>query len=213
MKFITLFLLLISPMLWAESFVYITDNVDIPIRSEKNFGDNIVRSLPSGTKLSVLQATEDGWTQIKFEATTGWIISRYLTNKPPASDKLKTLKQTSNANKLLLSKQKDQLKTARQDIKTLKKENANLSIQTNKLKAEKQHIKKTYQNSLKLEHTNQGLNSIVLQLKSEMQLLKNNNTTAQDSSARNWFIVGAVVLFFGIFLGYIMQKSTNQRRI
>lgn len=213
MKFITLFLLLISPMLWAESFVYITDNVDIPIRSEKNFGDNIVRSLPSGTKLSVLQATEDGWTQIKFEATTGWIISRYLTNKPPAADKLKILKQTSNANKLLLSKQKDQLKTARQDIKTLKKENANLSIQTNKLKAEKQHIKKTYQNSLKLEHTNQALNSTVLQLKSEMQLLKNNNTTAQDSSARNWFIVGAVVLFFGIFLGYIMQKSTNQRRI
>ena len=59
--------------------------VDIPVRSEKSFGDNIVRSLSSGSKLSVLQVTEDGWTKIRYKDATGWIISRYLTSKKPVS--------------------------------------------------------------------------------------------------------------------------------
>ena len=69
----------------VEQGTYITDEVDIPIRSEKSFGDNIVRSLSSGSKLSVLQVTEDGWTKIRYKDATGWIISRYLTSKKPVS--------------------------------------------------------------------------------------------------------------------------------
>ena len=64
-------LLLASSLVSAQSFVYITDEVDIPMRSDKTFGDNIVRSLPSGSKLAILQATADGWTPVNFEGTTG----------------------------------------------------------------------------------------------------------------------------------------------
>jgi hypothetical protein len=33
----------------------------------------------------------------------------------------------------------------------------------------------------------------------ELKLLENNNTVGQDASARNWFIVGALVLFLSHF--------------
>ncbi|MDB2589791.1 TIGR04211 family SH3 domain-containing protein [Candidatus Thioglobus sp.] len=211
-KYLSVTLLLLSSLVGAQSFIYITDQVDIPMRSEKVFGDNIVRSLPSGSKMSILQATEDGWTQVKFEGSTGWIISRYLSNNPPARAQLEKLRQTYNANKLLLiklSKSKTELES---EVQSLKVENTKLSIKTSKSIAEKEHIEEVYKDALKLEHSNEKLITKNLQLKSEIQLLTNNNTATQDSSSRNWFIVGSFVLFFGILIGFIFPNFANRRR-
>jgi len=95
----------LTTMVSADAIVYITDQVDIPIRSDKAFGNNIIRSLPSGTELSILQITDDNaWAQIKYDDTVGWIIASYLSKDPPAREELKKLKRTYNANKLLISK-------------------------------------------------------------------------------------------------------------
>jgi SH3 domain protein len=91
---------------------FITDSVDIPMRSGKTFDDNIVRLLSSGAKLSILQATDDGWTQVKFEDSTGWLVSRYITDRPSARSKLKQ--------KVLLSKVLTlNNRKLRSDLKTL----------------------------------------------------------------------------------------------
>ncbi len=212
LKHLTIALLLTSTLASAQSFVYITDQVDIPMRSEKTFGDNIVRSLSSGSKLSILQATEDGWTQVEFEESTGWIISRYLSNNPPARAQLEKLKQTYNANKLLitkLTKRKTELET---EVQALKVQNTKLSIQTSKSEAEKNHIEQVYKDALKLEHSNEKLTTSNLQLKAEIQLLKNNKTATQESSSRNWFMTGGFVLFIGILIGFIFPNFVNRRR-
>lgn len=93
--------LLLTPILFgtimsnvnAKSFVYITDQVDIPMREDKNFSNNIIRSFSSGEKLYILKATKDGWTQVKYKNLIGWVISRYLSNNPPARVKLDKLKK------------------------------------------------------------------------------------------------------------------------
>jgi len=211
-KYSLLFLILTSSFVGAKSYVYVTDMVDIPMRSDNKItSDNLLRMLPSGAKLEIL-STENGWTQVKFEKTTGWMISRYLTNNQPAQAQLEKLKQTYSANKLLITKQKENSKNLEVELKTLKENNTKLSIQTSKSQAEKEYIEQTYKDALKLEHSNAALKTEVLHLKSEIQLLKNNDTFAQDSSSRNWFIVGALILFFGIVIGLIFPKFTNQRR-
>ncbi|CAC9581754.1 Arylsulfatase [Bathymodiolus heckerae thiotrophic gill symbiont] len=211
-KYFLILLLLLSSLASAQSFVYITDEVDIPMRTEKTFGDNIVRSLVSGSKLSILQATEDGWTQVKFEGSTGWIISRYLSNNPPARTQLEKLKQTYNTNKLLITRLSKRKNTLETEIKDLKIKNTELSIQTSKSKTEKEHIEQVYRDALKLEHSNEKLITTNLQLKTEISLLKNNNTASEESSSRNWFVTGSFVLFFGILIGFIFPKFVNRRR-
>jgi SH3 domain protein len=42
--------------------------------------------------------------------------------------------------------------------------------------------------------------------------LQNNGTIGQEANARNWFIIGALVLFFGLIMGLFIQKRANQRR-
>jgi len=197
----------------ADSIVYITDQVDIPIRSDKSFGDNIIRSLPSGAELSLLQITDDNvWAQIKYDDSVGWIIASYLSKDPPAREELKKLKRTYNANKLLISKfqiEKDELEN---QLLSLKKENADLVVQNSKSQAEKAHIEQIYQDALKLEHENERLIQETLQLKTELQLAENNSQIEKDTRLRNWFIVGALVLFFGMVIGYIVPGLEKRRR-
>ncbi|MDC9714373.1 MAG: TIGR04211 family SH3 domain-containing protein [Gammaproteobacteria bacterium] len=207
-------LLLSYSMVNAESFVYVTDMVPIPMRSEnkiQNSPSNLIKMLDSGTKLEIL-ATEDGWTKVKFEQTIGWIISRYLTSNEPARVQLEALKRSNNNNQLSLSKKNDRNKELEKQVADLKAKNAELSIQSGKLESEKEHVKQVYKDALKLEYKNKNLKKQTLQLKAELKLLQNNNTVGQEASARNWFIVGALVLFFGFMTGFIFQKRTNQRR-
>jgi len=212
-KILPLACLVIATMVSADAIVYITDQVDIPIRSDKAFGDNIIRSLPSGTELSILQITDDNvWTQIKYEDTVGWIIASYLSKDPPAREELKKLKRTYNANKLLISKFQGEKEELEKQLVSLKQENTNLVIQSAKSQTEKAHIEQIYQDALKLEHENERLIQETLQLKTELQLAENNNQIAKDTSLRNWFIVGALVLFFGIVIGYIVPGLLKRRR-
>ncbi len=205
-------LLLVYSTANAASYVYVTDVVDIPMRSSnaiENNPSNVVRSLPSGSKLKIL-STENGWTKVKFEQVTGWMISRYLTNNPPAREQLEALQQSNDSNKITISKQKEHNKALEKQLKDLKKTHTNLSIQISKAKAEKRHIEQTYKDALKLEYANEKLKKEALQLKTEIQLLQNNGSAGQDASARNWFIVGALVLFFGFIIGFLFSKRPTK---
>ncbi len=210
-KYLLLSFLLTSTLVNAESFVYVTDTVDLPLRSEnkiRNNPSNLLRNLPSGTKLEIL-ATENGWTKVRFEKTTGWMISRYLTSNPPAKLQLNKLKQVDNTKTLIITQQKEMNKKLAKQLQDLKINNTKLLTEIGKSKAEKTHIKKTYQEALKLEHTNEKLKTKVLQLQAKIQLLQNNNTTDAEASSRNWFIVGAIVLFFGFITGVILSRRKN----
>jgi SH3 domain protein len=213
-KFISLLLalMLLTLRVSAESYVYITDQLDLPIRSDKSFGNNIIRLLPSGTELSLLQSTEDGWAQIQFDDTIGWIKSFYLSPDPAAREKLKKLTRTDNANKLLISKLSSEKEELESQLLTVKQENTDLIVQSSKSQAEKEHIEQIYQDALKLEHENEKLIQEKLQLKAELQLSVNNTQIQKDTSSRNWFIVGAIVLFFGMIIGFIVPGLLNRRR-
>lgn len=215
MKNVLLLLFLLSSALAnAASYVYVTDMVPIPMRSEskiQNNPSNLIKMLDSGTKLEIL-ATEEGWTKVKFEGTVGWMISRYLTSNMPARVRLEELQRNNNNNELSLSKQNEQNTKLEKLAADLKTKNTQLSIQVGKLESEKKHIQQTYKDSLKLSHENKQLEAEVLQLQAELQLLNNNSTVGQEASSRNWFIVGALVLFFGFIIGFIVPKRTNNRR-
>ena len=211
-KVIILTLILLAFKVSAESFVYITDQLDIPIRADQNFGENIIRLLPSGTELSLLQSTEDGWAQVQFDETIGWIKSFYISNEPPAREELKKLTRTHNANKLLISKLSSEKEVLETELLTLKQENTNLVIQSSKSQAEKEHIEQIYQDALKLEHENEKHIQEKLQLKTELQLAQNNTQIQKDTSSRNWFIVGAIVLFFGMIVGFSLPSLLNTRQ-
>jgi SH3 domain protein len=75
---------------------YITDTVDIPMRSANKIQSNpsnLLRMLPSDTKLQLL-STDSGWTKVETaDGTIGWVVSRYTTSKTPAKVTLKEMRR------------------------------------------------------------------------------------------------------------------------
>jgi SH3 domain protein len=211
-KALSLILLMMAYKVSAESIVYITDEVDIPIRTNKSTKSEIIRLMPTGSELSILQSTEDGWTQIKMGDSFGWILTAFVSSRPPARDQLIKLTRTYNANKLLISKLASEKEVLENQFLSAKEENTALLIQSSKSQAEKEHIEEIYQDALKLEHENEKLIQESLQLKAELQLAENNTQIQRDSSSRNWFIVGAIVLFFGMVIGFILPGLFNRKR-
>ena len=130
-----LFFISASFLVNANSIVYVTDQVDIPIRSEKDFGDNILFTLPSGTKLIKLNTSADGWTQIKYNNTVGWIIETYLSKEPPLTNELIKLKAEFKS----LKAQFTELKTEKIAIQTqIMTEQEVLKVKAKKILAEVQ---------------------------------------------------------------------------
>jgi SH3 domain protein len=203
-------LLLLTFEIFAR-VVYITDEVDIPIRSEKSFEDNIVRSAPSGTKLEILQTDNDGWTKIKLEQTKGWIISRYLSNNPPARDELERLQKQYDKDKITLTKQRQEITTLKTELKDLKLKNK--TNKTNALKAisEKKHIEKTYTDALKIEHENIKLKAENLNLRSELKLSEISNELRIEDANRSWFLYGGILVFISLIFGFIFAKIARKQ--
>ena len=79
-----------------ENTHYITDSVEIPLRSSNKIQtnpSNLLRMLPSDTKLQLLY-TDSGWSQVKTaNGTVGWVVSRYVTSTTPARVKLEAREQ------------------------------------------------------------------------------------------------------------------------
>ena len=77
----------------TPKYAYITDEVNIPMRSSRSFNNNLLKMLTTGDKLEVIRYF-DGWTQVQYGGQTGWVVSRYLSVKEPVKNRLKQLKES-----------------------------------------------------------------------------------------------------------------------
>lgn len=210
-KILFILCLLITPS-FAANTVYINDQLEVPLRSNKTLQSNILKMLPSGAKLEILRTDNDGWSNVKINNITGWILSRYLMNQPSAREQLIKVEHALNSIKIKHSRLNEKFKEMQSKNKKLTIDFKKVKIDKNRAVKEIQHIQDTYKTSLKLEHNNQKLKQEIIQLKSENQLLKQNLEAASEQSSRNWFMLGAFILFLGILIGFLLIKFSAKKR-
>ena len=99
MKYLTsLALALFAGIAGAQDVQYISDKQFIPVRSGPGNQYRIVnRGLPSGTRLTVKQVSDDGvYSEITTDrGTTGWVRSQYLMAEQPAALQLGAAQRTA----------------------------------------------------------------------------------------------------------------------
>jgi SH3 domain protein len=203
-----------SPLLSAK-VKYVSDQLNINLRADKGIGFRIKKILPSGTKLKVITVDKSGYTQVKTEAgTTGWVLSRFLSKDPVARSLLKQAQLLANKlkeDKTLLNNELHKLKNEKTQLgdsqKKLLKRNIAFSTELEKLR-------KISARPLQLEKENEKLRNDLLTNESKNRLLQQELQSLKDDSEKQWFIIGAAILFAGILLGLILPKlrSNTQRK-
>lgn len=194
---------------------YVTDQLEITLRSGESLKHQIVRMLPSGTAVELLETDDETkYSRVRTsdDGTEGWVLSRYLDKQPSARDRLaratQQLEQLKN-DKKQLQQSLNQTTAAKEkltrDLNTADSKNEQLT-------RELEHIKQVSAATIAVDKANQDLKIELQQLKTRYEQAENQIDTLQDDSSRQWVMVGAGIILLGIMIGLIIPKIRWRRK-
>ncbi len=208
-KILPLLLLLLCNTIQAETR-YVSDELKINLRRGEGVGFKIVRTLPSGSPVEVLQTNqESGYSQVRTQdGVVGYVLSRQLMSQPSAKTRLakaeserdKALEKAANA--IQLEKERDQ---ARAQYQQMLKER-------DRLNSDLEGIRRTSADSIRIAEERKTLKEQVANLTWELENMKLQNRELQNDEARDWFMLGASVIIIGIVIGLILPRLSFRRR-
>lgn len=197
----------------AADVRYVSDQLIITLRSGQGNQYQIIKTLPSGTRLELLQQTDAGYSQVRTaDGTEGWVRTQYLIDQPTAAQQL----TAAQAKLDHLTQQNSQLKQSLDDVT---KARADLGAQVKTLSGqvdskdkELGHLKEVSAMPLKLDQENKDLKEHNIELEHNLQMATQENSVLKDRAEREWFMAGAGVLLAGILLGLIIPKIRWRRK-
>ena len=189
----------------SKDIRYVDDMLVIVMRSGNGNNFKIIRNLPSGTPLELLE-TSGEFSRVRTRSgTEGWVLSQYLTKEPIARDKLKAATQ-------LVSKVQAQNKELKKELNDTTNENAKLGKENRKLKDQLQNFRSVAAKPIQMQEENQSLVKAKVSLESDKQMLQQELQVLRDQSDKRWFLAGAGVLLCGLLLGLLIPKMRRRRK-
>lgn len=190
--------------------MYVTDIVEITLRTGPSLQNKIMTFLQSGQRLDIIQKGDE-WSQVRTSGgSEGWVLTRYLTPQPTSRITLERLEEKYNslsAQNAALVKENNEIKsenrkfstnlnTTDKDLKQVRSEYETLKAESGEFLSLKSKFEKT---SARLqEETNKA------------QQLEEQVTKLERSYAIKWFLAGAGVLLFGLIIGFSLKRQRRR---
>ena len=193
---------------------YVSDNLEITMRSGKGTSYGITRMLRSGTPVEVLEEDKDaGYTQVRVKGgKEGWVLSRFLMKGRAARDRLAAAEKSLAELELENRKMETSMAALTDEKAALEKELESLEGQTRNVSQELSEIKRTASSALAIDSENKDLKGRVVSLERQLQTLQQENEGLRDRTARDWFMVGAGVVLLGIIVGLIIPRIRLRKK-
>ena len=187
---------------------YVSDHLEITMRSGKSTSHGITRMLQSGTPLTVLETDNDsGYSRVRTkDGKQGWVLSRFLMEGQAARDILATTEKKLAELELENRKLETDMNKMKEDMGSIEKERIDLDGINRNVSQELAAIKRTASSALAIDSENKELKSRVVALERNLQTLHQENEGLKDRTARDWFMVGAAVVLLGIIVGLIIPR-------
>lgn len=192
---------------------YVVDLAYLQIRRGPGNEYAIVKSLPNGSKITILNDNiGGGYAEVELEnGIKGYALNRYLAEAPkiPKPDiKKQPIKKIIKKTipKKVVKKNSKPLKPSA-DLVTADA----LIKERNQLADELQTLRHTVANSLDIERQRNDLQERLVNLERNNRHLKLENQAFQDKSSHDWFLLGAGVLFAGIIIGWVFASLGRRK--
>lgn len=194
--------------------VYVTDNIKYTLRSTESNKSKILKMVPSGTQLTILNENKaSGYTKVRTTTgIEGFILTRHTQSTPisqwyldKANKKLESLQQESD----LINKELNQLKGNNTDTLS---SNQSLSQERDQLSKELNDLRQTAANAVQLKHDRDQSRKKIISLSNELKEVSHENQMLKDSTNQDWFLYGGILSLFGVILGFILPKLSWRRK-
>lgn len=197
----------------AETTRYVSDELEITMRNGQGVKFAIRKMLSSGTKLKVIETDPAGYSKVSTPSgVEGWVLTRYLSNTPSARNSLAASEQKVANLELELAKYKEEIQALSSQNTDASSENLSLTETSQRLGKELDDLRRTASSAVALDNENRQLKERLQLVDDQMQSLEIENNSLKDSSSKNWFLIGAAVLFGGIILGLILPRLRFQKK-
>jgi len=180
---------------------YVVDQIKLPMRTGQSTSHSIVRMLPSGMAVEVLEEGAKGYTHIHTPGgKDGWILARYLMKMPAARDRLVTAEMKVT-----------KFKAINEEKKAVEEERAILQTKNSKLRKELQLIRKTSARALATANENRALKITTAEAEQALENLRQETKDIKSGASQRWFMLGGGAILLGIILGLILPGLRRRK--
>lgn len=218
MKHLNAFLFLIVTTLYSLSAGaqtnYVTDIVEIMMRSGPSSKNKIIKILKSGDRVTVIKEDKaNGYSEVKAASgVTGYVLARYLSDAPSARNQVKRLQSQLDQLKAKPGELQSLLASAQDDNQALIAQNSRLTATLKTTEEDLANIRRVSSDAVNIANKNAKLETEVQQLLLQIDDIRIQNNSLKDQSAQRWFMLGGGAILLGLFLGWLLSIRNGSRR-
>ena len=192
---------------------YVSDQLEVTLRTGPSTRNAIVRILTSGAAVELVEEdAESGYSRIRVGDAEGWVLARFLVAEPVARDRLQVAERQLAAAREELTTVKRRLAETEQALAATQGELQDAEGANTDMAAELNDIRTASANAISLQDQNKSLRQRVIDMERELNRVTMENRELASRANREWFLVGAGVLIVGMLLGIIIPRLRPRRR-
>ena len=184
------------------------------MRSGTSTQNAIVRMLPSGQGLEVLEADSGtGYTHVRTPSgAEGFVLTRFLMPDPSARSQLATLQRQLAEARATAQQASDEAQSLGADKSELSERLRAAGASNAQLGAELDEIREASANVITLQEQNRSLRLRLTEADQEIDELSAETRDLVGYERRQWFLVGSGVILAGVLLGIFLPRIRWRRR-
>lgn len=193
---------------------WVTDEFEVMMRSGKSTRQSIVRQLPSGTQLEVLESdAESGYSRVRTgSGAEGWVLTRYLKRSPTAQLRLPELERKLKESEADRTRLRNQLNELTGEKRSLEREVGELQSANSSQEKQLTRITQLSASTIEVDQQNAQLRQRVAEAEKQIKTLEATNQQLASDANRRWFLIGAGVLIAGLLLGLILPRISWRKK-
>ncbi|MGD8370186.1 MAG: TIGR04211 family SH3 domain-containing protein [Syntrophobacterales bacterium] len=192
--------------------LYVSDTtLEANLRTGTKIEHRIIGMLRPGTRVTLVRE-QDGWAEVTLEdGRTGWILSRYLSERPPWRVTAEKLQAENDELKARLRQiQGEHGKLVRENA-ALKKQMGTEQRELQTVRQDYDELKNSASNYLNLKMAYENLQAEARQSKAKLVEVQKAYDKLKMSTNIRWFLSGAGVLLLGWIVGSYMARLRRRR--
>ncbi len=208
---------LFTDVVLAET-VYVIDELKIGLHESASINSPIVKLVPSGTELTVIDRSEDLVNVKEPEGQQGWINSKYLVTNKPGKTRVNELEkeiELLKSSTIMTEGTTDEQKDLAQQLNSERLKSGTLQAELTDLRAKIANVDNSSQLLSEIENLKQENEQLISQLESSGIEAETSSTNSHSVSLHGWkqYITAfIIILIMGMAIGAFILDYLGRRR-